>query len=129
MVNLLNTTRSAGPAILPAPALLPRIRCTGKFDIAMADIVLTTLNAKYIHAAFGLRYLLANLGPLRASAAIVEFDINRRPVEIAEALLARNPRIIGLGIYIFWAGPRSATNSTRSPSCNWPTTSSPAKPM
>src|SRR5262245_49827442 len=26
----------------------------------MADIVLATLNAKYIHAAFGLRYLLAN---------------------------------------------------------------------
>ncbi len=30
----------------------------------VADIVLTTLNAKYIHAAFGLRYLLANLGDL-----------------------------------------------------------------
>jgi len=28
----------------------------------MPDILLTTLNAKYIHAAFGLRYLLANLG-------------------------------------------------------------------
>jgi radical SAM superfamily enzyme YgiQ (UPF0313 family) len=67
----------------------------------VADIVLTTLNAKYIHAAFGLRYLLANLGPLRAAAAIVEFDINQRPVDIAEALLARNPKIIGLGIYIW----------------------------
>jgi radical SAM superfamily enzyme YgiQ (UPF0313 family) len=67
----------------------------------MADIVLTTLNAKYPHAAFGLRYLLANLGPLRASAVIVEFDINQRPVEIAEALLARNPKIIGFGIYIW----------------------------
>ena len=31
----------------------------------MVDIVLTTLNAKYAHASFGLRYLLANLGPLR----------------------------------------------------------------
>jgi hypothetical protein len=29
----------------------------------MPDIVLTTLNAKFIHAAFGLRYLFANLGP------------------------------------------------------------------
>ena len=55
----------------------------------MADIVLTTLNAKYIHAAFGLRYLLANLGPLQANACIVEFDINQRPVDIVEALLAR----------------------------------------
>jgi hypothetical protein len=33
----------------------------------VADIVLTTLNAKYIHAAFGLRYLLANLGELQAA--------------------------------------------------------------
>src|SRR2546428_4620633 len=67
----------------------------------MADIVLTTLNAKYIHAAFGLRYLLANLGPLRSSACLVEFDINQRPVDIAEVLLALNPRIIGFGIYIW----------------------------
>ena len=54
----------------------------------MPAIVLTTLNAKYIHAAFGLRYLLANLGPLRADACIVEFDINQRPTDIAEVLLA-----------------------------------------
>ncbi|MGO8931126.1 MAG: DUF4080 domain-containing protein [Limisphaerales bacterium] len=71
----------------------------------MADIVLTTLNAKYIHAAFGLRYLLANLGPMRAGASIAEFDINQRPLDIAEALLARNPRIIGLGIYIWNVAP------------------------
>ncbi len=67
----------------------------------MADIVLTTLNAKYIHAAFGLRYLLANLGELRPSAALVEFDINQRPLDIAEMLLAREPKIIGFGVYIW----------------------------
>jgi len=71
----------------------------------MPDIVLTTLNAKYIHAAFGLRYLLANLGPLRTSACIVEFDINQRPLDIAEVLLARAPRIIGLGVYIWNVAP------------------------
>jgi len=71
----------------------------------MTDIVLSTLNAKYIHAAFGLRYLFANLGELQARAAIAEFDINQRPVDIAEALLARNPRIIGLGIYIWNVAP------------------------
>ena len=83
------------------PSRLPRVRGAGKLLLTMADIVLTALNAKYIHAAFGLRCLLANLGPLRAEAAIVEFDINQRPVDIAEALLARNPKIIGLGIYIW----------------------------
>lgn len=67
----------------------------------MADLVLATLNAKYIHAAFGLRYLFANLGELQPRAALLEFDINQRPIEIAEAILARSPRIVGLGIYIW----------------------------
>ena len=84
---------------------LPRLQRAGKLHFTMADIVLTTLNAKYIQAAFGLRYLLANLGPLRADACIVEFDINQRPVDIVEALLARNPKIIGLGIYIWNVAP------------------------
>ncbi len=67
----------------------------------MAEIVLTTLNAKYAHAAFGLRYLLANLGPLEARAAIVEFDISQRPVDVLERLLEHDPTIIGLGVYIW----------------------------
>ena len=67
----------------------------------MPDIILTTLNAKYIHAAFGLRYLMANLGPLKSRAGLLEFDVNQRPVEIAEILLAQNPKIVGLGIYIW----------------------------
>ena len=67
----------------------------------MPDIVLTTLNAKYAHASFGLRYLMANLGDLRPRAAILEFDINQKPLDIVEAILARRPRIVGLGIYIW----------------------------
>ena len=67
----------------------------------MADIVLTTLNAKFIHCAFGLRYLLANLGELRPRACLVEFDINQRPIDIVEVLLAREPKIIGFGVYIW----------------------------
>lgn len=71
----------------------------------MPDIVLTTLNAKYIHAAFGLRYLMANLGELQSRACLIEFDINQRPVEIAETLLAQNPKIVGLGVYIWNVAP------------------------
>jgi len=78
----------------------------------MADIILTTLNAKYIHSAFGLRYLLANLGPLGAVACLVEFDIHQRPVDIAEALLTRNPKIIGLGIYIWNVAPATEVIAT-----------------
>ena len=69
--------------------------------MGMPDIVLTTLNAKFIHAAFGLRYLFANLGELQPRAVIAEFDINQRPLDIAEILLAREPRIIGFGVYIW----------------------------
>ena len=66
-----------------------------------SDILLATLNAKFIHCAFGLRYLFANLGELQSRAALVEFEIQQRPLEVVEALLARKPRIIGLGVYIW----------------------------
>lgn len=74
----------------------------------MPDIVLATLNAKYLHAAFGLRYLLANLGELRPRAALAEFDISQRPLEIVERLLALEPRILGLGVYIWNARETAA---------------------
>ena len=67
----------------------------------MPRIVLSTLNAKYLHAAFGLRYLMANLGDLKPEAAIREFDINQRPIDIVESLLAENAAIIGFGVYIW----------------------------
>src|ERR1039458_10036392 len=67
----------------------------------MSQIVLTTLNARYIHAAFGLRYLLANLGPLRQQACLVEFDLQQRPLEVVESILAQDPQIVGLGVYIW----------------------------
>lgn len=72
----------------------------------MPQIVLATLNAKYIHAAFGLRYLMANLPTdLQDKATIAEFDINQRPIDIVEAILALNPKIVGLGVYIWNAEP------------------------
>ncbi len=67
----------------------------------MPDIVLATLNAKFLHSAFGLRCLRANLGGLRARSRIAEFDLQQRPLDIAEALLADAPRIVGLGVYIW----------------------------
>ncbi len=78
----------------------------------MPDIVLATLNAKYIHASFGLRYLLANLGPLRSRTKLLEFDINQRPVDIVEALLAQHPRIVGLGVYIWNVPPTTEVVAT-----------------
>ena len=68
----------------------------------MPDIVLTTLNARYIHAAFGLRYLRANLPPgLRDRSTILEFEASQRTLDILEAILAQSPRIVGVGVYIW----------------------------
>src|SRR5580704_14999412 len=67
----------------------------------MPDIILTTLNAKYAHCAFGLRYLMANLGELQAQARILEFDINQRPIDVVETILRHEPKIVGIGVYIW----------------------------
>ena len=64
-------------------------------------IVLTTLNARYIHSSFGLRYLKANMGSLEAQTHIVEFTLESRPEDIAEKLLALNPSILVVSIYIW----------------------------
>ncbi len=71
----------------------------------MSGILLATLNARYIHPAFGLRCLYANMGDLQPHCSILEFDIKQRPADIAEELLARKPAIIGLGIHIWNVAP------------------------
>jgi radical SAM superfamily enzyme YgiQ (UPF0313 family) len=67
----------------------------------MSTILLATLNARYSHASLGLRYLLANMGALRGQTQLLEFTIKQRPIDIVEQLLATQPRIIGLGVYIW----------------------------
>nr|MBP6279592.1 B12-binding domain-containing radical SAM protein [Rhodocyclaceae bacterium] len=85
----------------------------------MTKIVLATLNAKYIHASLGLRYLLANMAryggeDLRTQSVLREFTIGKATEEIAQALLSElgeadsadgadgaEVQIIGLGVYIW----------------------------
>ncbi|MDD4914514.1 MAG: DUF4080 domain-containing protein [Methylococcales bacterium] len=67
----------------------------------MSRIVITTLNARYIHTAFGLRYLYANLGDLQGGATLLEFSIRQKAAEIVEQLLRLQPEIIGFGVYIW----------------------------
>jgi radical SAM superfamily enzyme YgiQ (UPF0313 family) len=69
------------------------------------SIILTTINARYAHTALGLRWLHANLGPWRDQAVIREFTLAQPPSEIAETLLAENPRILGFGVYIWNVAP------------------------
>lgn len=68
-------------------------------------ILLVTLNARYSHSSFGLRYLYANLGELQSRAAIREFTISQPPREIAEAILTLAPRVVGFGVYIWNTRP------------------------
>ncbi|MCA8975351.1 MAG: DUF4080 domain-containing protein [Planctomycetes bacterium] len=67
----------------------------------MPDIVLATQNARWIHASFGLRCLRANLGELRERSTILEFETTQRPADVAEAILAAAPIIVGLGVYVW----------------------------
>lgn len=67
----------------------------------MTTILLAALNSRYAHASLGMRYLLANMGDLREQSALMEFVIDGKTTEIVEKLLARQPRIIGLGVYIW----------------------------
>ena len=82
---------------------------------AAPRIVLATLNARYIHASLGLRYLLANLDRfggvgLRAQTALWEYTISKPAPEVAADLLATlgdavdnagTVQIIGFGVYIW----------------------------
>lgn len=72
------------------------------------SVILCTLNARYIHAALGLRYLRANMGALRAVTALREFTISRDPARIVQELLellgperAERRQVIGFGVYIW----------------------------
>ena len=67
----------------------------------MTDILLTTLNARYIHTAFGLRYLKSNLLELKDSCEIQEYTIQQDPGEIVAAVIATAPKILGVGVYIW----------------------------
>jgi len=72
-----------------------------KIDPSAPKIVLSTLNAKYIHASFGLRYLYANLQELQDCCEIQEFVISTRPLDIVEQILESKPDIVGFGVYIW----------------------------
>jgi radical SAM superfamily enzyme YgiQ (UPF0313 family) len=64
-------------------------------------ILLATLNARYTHASLGLRYLLANMGELQSSTQLMEFVIGAKTADVVERLLAKSPRIVGFGVYIW----------------------------
>jgi radical SAM superfamily enzyme YgiQ (UPF0313 family) len=70
-------------------------------DKSSPKIVLATLNARYFHTSFGLRYLYANLKELQGYCEIQEFIIQTRAIDIVEQILVSKPDIVGFGVYIW----------------------------
>ena len=68
------------------------------------DILLVAVNAGYAHASMSLRCLMANLGELESRAAIAEFDSQLEPMQIAEAVIAAEPKIAAFSVYIWNVG-------------------------
>lgn len=64
-------------------------------------IVLTTINAKWIHPSLALRLLKANLGALEESCEIIEFALRQPLAEKVEPLLTLKPRILGVSVSIW----------------------------
>ncbi len=64
-------------------------------------ILLTTLNSRFTHTSLALRYIYANMSELQTETKIIEFSINDALQSIAEKLLIHQPKIIGIGTYIW----------------------------
>ena len=64
-------------------------------------ILIAAINARHSHASMGARCLLANMGEWRGQTELLEFTIQQTATEIAAAIVARQPRILGLGVYIW----------------------------
>ncbi|VAX28877.1 Mg-protoporphyrin IX monomethyl ester oxidative cyclase [hydrothermal vent metagenome] len=73
----------------------------------MHKIILTTLNARYTHCSFGLRYIYANMNELQKVTEIYEFVKTDSLNEIAEKILSQKPQIVGIGVYIWNASETS----------------------
>ena len=68
---------------------------------AASDIVLVTINAKWIHPSLALRLLKANLGSLQDRCQILEFALRQPLNEKVDPILAARPRLLGFSVSIW----------------------------
>jgi radical SAM superfamily enzyme YgiQ (UPF0313 family) len=71
------------------------------FARLVKSIVLTTINAKWIHPSLALWLLKANLGPLEETCEIIEFALRQPLGEKTGPLLAARPHILGISVSIW----------------------------
>jgi hypothetical protein len=69
--------------------------------IPQPRILLSTINAKWIHPSLALRLLKANLGALEGQCAILEFALRQPLQEKVASILAARPRILGFSVSIW----------------------------
>jgi len=73
--------------------------------MSSTPVIIAVLNARYSHSALGVRYLLANMGPLRSSTMLKEFLIQDDLLRVAEEILSEKPSIVALSISIWNVSP------------------------
>ena len=58
-------------------------------------ILLAAVNARYSHTGLGARFLLANMGNLRANTDLIEFAIDERVEAVADRIAELDPIAFG----------------------------------
>ena len=102
-LSVMQVPNTEGNTLVPIkPATIKQgIPKNSETDKPASKIVLATLNARFFHTSFGLRYLYANLKELQEYCEIKEFIIQTRAIDIVEQILESKPDIIGFGVYIW----------------------------
>ena len=67
----------------------------------ISKIVITSINAKYIHSSLAARYLLANLQRFAQLAEIMEFTSQERDIDIVEYILQAEPTVAVFSCHIW----------------------------
>lgn len=72
------------------------------------DLLLITINARYIHASLALRCLRANLGSYRSRSRLVEFDLKTPSEILIDTVVQSAPKMLVVSLYIWNAQPFAA---------------------
>src|SRR5690606_33461841 len=72
-----------------------------KSEQSSPAFLLYTLNNKYMHSAFDLRYLMANLRQLQYQTETLELTLHDRPIDMVEKIIETGAKIVGFSVYIW----------------------------
>ena len=64
-------------------------------------VLLSTLNAKFIHSSFALKYLEAACKPICPGITSKEYTINNELLTIVSDIYSKQPQVVGLACYIW----------------------------